>query len=445
MWREARVLWGLAVALWLAGASAVASSPSIGYCTCSGSSCRMVVGYDSMGYPIWQTVSSCPSSGSGGTRCQTRYRTADDVRRLAEQTARLMTSMRDISQPPPLEGEVPPDETIGHLTYEEFCERGLKVNKTGRGVKLDVTGLPGELEGPKFSKPAFATPREAWEYYKRWKKEQAERRRALEQESDFELPRADIRLRYFASVARTSFRRTRIDSDISVVGGKEVESKALSQSYAVISSGRLWSLAVEATVEREEHDSDFDGLDNTSLRLMVAPIHHLLRREVHGFDLNVGCNVGYQHTWYDEDSELDKPVGTRWGMGEFRNPDLFTLGAMVGAVVPWRLGETALAASYQWGLDLHRDGMLAGNDHLDYLTVLGRHSVHIYRNLYAALQGTLAHTNDVPAGWDNTTCSGAVEVGWRERLWRLGCSLRRDFADSNISEWACVVDFSMTW
>jgi len=445
MWRSGRMPQGLVVALWLAGAWAAAGTFPVGYCTCTSTGCQMVVGYDSMGQPIWRTVSSCPTTRSAGTSCQTRYNMVEALARQAERAAWMAAEAG--GAPEDLRMTVPgvdPNDRAGDVTFQEFYETAVKGNKMGEGVKVKLSRLPGESASI-LDKPVYGSAQEAWEDYKSRKAEEAAQERAGAGDSHFELPRADLPLRSFAALARTSFRRTHVNSDISLVGGKEVESKAFTQSLTLVSYGRFWRLAVEATVEREEHGSDFDGLDNTSLRLMVAPIYRLLRREVHGFDLNVGCNVGYQHTWYDEDRELDRPLGTRWGMGDFRNPDLFTIGAMVGAVVPWRLGETALACSYQWGLDIHSDGMLAGNDHLDYLTVLGRHSVTIYRNLYAALQGTLSHTNDLPTRWDDTTCSGAVEVGWRARRWRLGCSLRRDFADSNISEWACLVDFGMTW
>lgn len=200
-----------------------------------------------------------------------------------------------------------------------------------------------------------------------------------------------------------------------------------------------------ASLEREEFEAETNILDNTRFGVTLMPVYKLFQEDVHGFELNVGANLGYHHTSYDEEDQLDEPVGRPFGLGDFDNPDIVNAGVGAGIRGPVPLGRAGLALSQQWAWDLHRDRVVGGKDATTFTTAMVRYTVPLTENIFTGANVQMIHADDLKAGRDETTYSATFRGGWANERWSIDGWVTRDFSDQNVDEWIMGVGFGLDW
>jgi len=427
--------------------------------------------------PYWDEVDSCSSPstskrGRGPKKTDApgvatwqiiQHGTAEDARHFSTHATDIVTQ-NDLGPPP--KGVLSREEFEGAIKKEKHDQIVVKgPDPTDPAAWMKLFYPVDEDDFDPHARPYEEYKREMKEYVKEGGskgshsaglfqkflnalKEQQSLKEEEAKGSDtdhFELPEVTIGLKSYGLGSVTGYRRTKLDRDIATVDGDRVKSEAFSETVTFAYRTGDWTLHALMPIERERYRGDADVLDNTSLGLVVAPVYHLMKREVHGFDVNVGVNAGYHHTWYDEESDLDKPLGTRWGVGDFNNPDLFTAGPMVGAICPAWAGYVALGLAYQWTRDLNGDDMLAGDDDMAYTTAKLRVEQALSESIYAAVDMTFSYTNDVPSHWDDSVFASAVEVGWQGESWSVGGAVGRAWANDDLNEVSYTLTAGVTW
>jgi len=324
------------------------------------------------------------------------------------------------------------------LALEEFADE-VDQKKVDYKGKYKIEGAKGDN-----NKYEASSMEEAYAKYVKRQTAKAAKGKGTNP-AHFELPEVTIGLKSHSAGFATGYRRTTLDSGVSTIGGDRVKSEGFSETITVTCRRGDWVFHALVPIERERYRGDADVLDNTSVGLTLAPVYRLMKREVHGFDVNVGANAGYQHSWYDEESDLDKPLGTRWGVGGFNNPDLFSAGPMIGAACPVLAGDVALALSHQWTWDMNGDDLLAGDDRMAYTTAKLRVEQAVTESVYVAADTTWSTTNDVPSEWDDSVFDSALQVGWQGERWTIAGSIGRAWANDDLSETAYTLTAGLTW
>ncbi len=398
--------------------TALPGQPPIGYCVCSPCGCSIVVGYDGEGYAIWESVDSCP----GAPGCYVRFSSV--------MLARWLSTLGPLTALPDGFGEW--DDLNQWQTAG-----GWKISPGKASFKNKGWGkTPGSKYSisPKWVGPdgnLYSGPEDGWEDYA--------------PTMMFVLPDLDLDTWRFTLGSETAYRRTE-NNVLGRVNGKEDKAEALSETLRFVWWNETANVSLLVPMSREEHGSNFDALDNTGIGVILCPMYRLFREEVHGFNTQVGFDVGYHHSEYDEEDQLDQPVGTTpWGVGDFESPDYLTAGVMAGAGKTTPVGDLSLSLGQQWVWDMHKNGMLAGSNVMDFTTAIFRWYTALSRHLHVHSDTTMSYTDDVPDEWDGTTYATSVAVGYNDTNWGVTGTVTRDWMDDNIDEWIYALSFTLQW
>ncbi len=270
---------------------------------------------------------------------------------------------------------------------------------------------------------------------------------------------------WFTLGSRTAYRHTEYDRGImgnptlfgrpiSPLGGRDdADSHTLMETLSFTLNRGAFTTSLIVPIEREEFKGPiWEKNDNTRVGVILAPSYQILRRDVHGFDLDVGIHTGYHHICYDHGF----PAGARAPVVGARvpgpgpafnddNPDFYTLGFSVGGEVPLPLGSLGASFMQTWAWDIGNDNQLAGNNYIDFQDVMTRYRIPFSKHFYGAVGLNWSYANDLPSGWDDCTFRHFVEVGYNKNHWAAGFNFSHDLWDQNVNECTYAFQLSYSW
>lgn len=398
------VLWPILVLVsmsLMAGSAHAVTTYPVGTCLpASGGGYSYLVGYDSYGFPIWEHRDSCPNQSSGESSDLGFY------------------------------------NGLRYLTYHDALANAHGMNTFFMGFSMRA------LEAMKKAK-LYDSKGKGWKYDK--KASWGSKPPRPGQRDQFEPSQTKTGEWAFSFTGGTTYRRTDYRRVVPPMNGNDPVASVYSETFNLTIQNESFAVSFLVPVEREKFNYSHDRLDHTTTGLSIVPRYRILKHEVHHVDLTIGGNVGYRHTWYDHDSQIDRPTSARFGAGDFDNPNVASAGLGLGLTVPALFGTLGMAVSHQWAWDLNNDDALAGDKSVEFTIGSVRYDVPIWKTLYATAGGHVSHARGVADQWDHVVYAMTAGLGCEIKGWNLSLSASRDLDDKNVDEVICTLGVGKSW